>query len=226
MIPGRHTSPRLLPLAALLALLILPLASCRRERKIDQSNLDARTLPTMRTVNVNTLISDSGIVQYRIVSPLWFVYEQADTPYWRFPDGLYLRRLDPYGNVIATVAADSAIYYKNQRLWRLDGRVEITRVPKDLFQTEQLFWDERRHLLYTSRFIHIENATHMLEGDGFRSDDRLSKYTIVKPKGIFPLNPASAAMPGVPAGAPASAGAVGQTVFRQVPMDQAPRTTQ
>ena len=66
----------------------------------------------------------------------------------------------------------------------------------------------------------------MLEGDGFRSDDRLSKYTIVKPKGIFPLNPASAAMPGVPAGAPASAGAVGQTVFRQVPMDQASRTTQ
>lgn len=225
MTSGRHTS---LPLLALLALLLLTLPSCRKERKIDQSNLDARTLPTMRTANVNTLISDSGIVQYRVVSPLWLVYEQPDTPYWRFPEGLYLRRLDPYGNVIATVAADSAIYYKNQRLWRLDGRVEITRVPKDLFQTEQLYWDERQHLLYTSRFIHIENATHMLEGDGFRSDDQLTRYTIVRPKGIFPLNPASAAMPGGPAGVPASAGVApgAQTVLSQIPADQKPRTTQ
>lgn len=218
----RHTL-RLLPLS-LLACLLLSALSCRKERKVDQSNLDSRTLPTMRTTNVNTLISDSGIVQYRIVSPLWLVYEQADTPYWRFPEGLYLRRLDHFGNVIATVAADSAIYYKNQRLWQLDGRVEITRVPKDLFQTEQLFWDERQHLLYTSRFIHIENATHMLEGDGFRSDDRLTRYTIVKPKGIFPLNPGAAVMPG--AAAATQAGAAGQGAVRQVDMNQAPRTTQ
>ena len=177
--------------------LLLPVAACRNERKVDAGNIDSRSTPTMRTTNVNTLISDSGIVQYRIVTPLWLMYEDEslDTPYWRFPEGLYLRRFDVFQNVIATVAADSAIYYKNQRLWRLDGRVEITRAPKDLFQTLQLFWDERKHLLYTSCFIHIENATHMLEGDGFRSDDRLTKYTVVHPKGIFPLNPAGGGAP-------------------------------
>lgn len=204
--------------------MLLVVVSCRKERKIDRSNLDSRTLPTMRTTNVNTLISDSGIVQYRIVSPLWLAYEQVDTPYWRFPEGLYLRRLDPFGNVIATVASDSAIYYKNQRLWQLDGRVEITRVPKDLFQTEQLFWDERQHLLYTSRFMHIENATHMLEGDGFRSDDRLTRYTIVKPKGIFPLNSGDAVMPGA-AASQGNAAALPRGA-RQIDMNQSPRTTQ
>lgn len=173
------------------ALTLLAATACREERKVDVGNLDSRKIPTMRTTNVNTLISDSGIVQYRIVSPLWLMYEDIDTPCWRFPKGLYLRRLDRFQNVIATVAADSAIYFKNQRLWRLDGRVEITRVPKDLFQTEQLFWNERTHMLYTDSFIHIENATHMLEGDGFRSDDQLQKYTVVKPKGIFPLNSTS-----------------------------------
>lgn len=182
--------------------------SCREEQKVDVGNLDSRKLPTMKTVNVNTLISDSGIVQYRIVSPLWLVYENTDTPYWHFPQGLYLRRFDRFQHIIATVAADSAKYFKDQRLWRLDGRVEITRAPADLFLTEQLFWNERRHELYTDKFIHIENATHMLEGDGFRSDDQLRKYTVVHPKGIFPLNATGSSVPGMPGQAAAAAATV------------------
>lgn len=195
MPPANRRAMRWLMPLALAALLAGVMPGCRQERKVDVGNLDSHSLPTMRTTNVNTIISDSGIVQYRIVSPLWLMYENVDTPYWRFPKGLYLRRFDRFHNVIATVAADSAVYFKNRRLWRLDGRVEITRVPRDLFQTEQLFWDEKGHLLYTEKFIHIENATHMLEGDGFRSDDRLERYTIVKPKGIFPLDAAPGTMP-------------------------------
>lgn len=178
---------------AMVGLIFISLCpACRKEKKVDVGNLDSRNMPTMRTVNVNTLISDSGIVQYRIVSPLWLMYGNVDTPYWRFPKGIYLRRFDRFRNVIATVAADSAVYLQNQRIWRLDGRVEITRAPKDLFQTQQLFWNERSHMLYTDSFIHIENETHMLEGYGFRSDDQLQKYTVVRPKGIFPLEATSA----------------------------------
>lgn len=187
---------RITAILLLLALLMIPQA-CREERKVDVGKFNADKLPTMRTTNVNTLISDSGITKYRIVSPLWLIYEDIDTPYWHFPKGLYLRSYDFNLNVIATVACDSAYYFKPQRLWRLDGRVEITRAPKDLFQTQQLFWDERKHILYTDKFIHIENLTHMLEGDGFRADDRLTQYTIIKPKGIFPINsPASATAAG------------------------------
>lgn len=192
---------------AALLLIATAFVGCREEKKVDVGNLDSRKIPTMKTTNVNTLISDSGIVQYRIVSPLWLVYENVDTPYWRFPQGLYLRRFDRFNNVIATVAADSALYLKNQRLWRLDGRVEITRTPADLFQTQQLFWNERTHMLYTEEFIHIENATHMLEGDGFRSDDQLRQYTVIKPKGIFPLNTdqVRSGIPGTPGNVPAQA---------------------
>ena len=88
-------------------MLLLPVAACRNERKVDAGNIDSRSTPTMRTTNVNTLISDSGIVQYRIVTPLWLMYEDEslDTPYWRFPEGLYLRRFDVFQNVIATAVS-------------------------------------------------------------------------------------------------------------------------
>lgn len=169
-------------------LTLLMIAACTRERKIDvAASLNPARMPSMTTKNVNTLISDSGIIQYKVVSPLWEIYNEADTPYWYFPQGLYLQKYDPYFQVIATVAADSARYFTNQRLWKLEGHVEMTKVPKDLFLSERIFWDQRRQEIYSDTFIHIENATHVLEGTGFVSNDRLTKYRILNPEGIFPV---------------------------------------
>lgn len=163
--------------------------SCKEEKKLDIShNLDSRTMPSMSTRNISTLISDSGITQYKIISPLWNIYDEADTPYWHFPEGLYLQKFDKEYNVIATVAADSARYFKNQRLWKLEGEVEMTKVPDELFLSPRVYWDQRKQQLYSDTFIHIENSTHVIEGTGFESDESLSRYRILHPNGIFPIN--------------------------------------
>lgn len=176
-------------MACLLCFLIVATA-CRDEVKVNvASKINPKTMPTMSTKNVATLISDSGIVQYKIVAPMWKVYENVDTPYWFFPEGIYLQKYDPYFHVIATVAADSAKFFSKLKIWRLDGNVEMTKVPQDLFQTSQLFWDQNRHKLYSDSFIHIETQTHVLEGHGFESDERLTSYRVIKPQGIFPMNP-------------------------------------
>ena len=197
-------------LVALLFLMIGATA-CRDEKKVDvAARINPRRMATMTTRNVATLISDSGVVQYKIVAPLWTVYDEVDTPFWSFPKGLYLQKFDPMFNVVATVAADSAKFFKNKKLWRLDGHVEMTKVPKDLFLSERLFWDQRKGKIYSDTFIQIETATHVLEGVGFESDDRLTSYRILRPQAIFPVKredfsgPASAA----PASGPAQAAAV------------------
>lgn len=161
--------------------------SCHEETKVSvTSRLHPDKMATMTTHNVNTLISDSGVTQYRIVTPLWEVYDEVEEPYWRFPEGLYLRKYDRKFNVIATIAADSATYYKNKRLWRLDGNVEITKKPKDLFLTPRVFWDQSKGRIYSDTFMHIENATHVLEGHGFDSNENFTEYRVLKPTGIFP----------------------------------------
>ena len=163
--------------------------SCREEQKVDiSSTLDSSNMPSMSTTNISTLISDSGITQYKIISPLWNIYDQADTPYWSFPNGLYLQKFDPDYNVIATVAADSAKFLKKERLWILEGEVEMTKHPDELFLSPRLFWDQRKQQLYSDTFIHIENSTHVIEGTGFESDESLSTYRILHPNGIFPID--------------------------------------
>lgn len=190
--------------AAMLCLLIAATA-CRDEVKVNvAAKINPKKMPTMTTKNVSTLISDSGVVQYKIVAPIWKVFEEVDTPYWSFPEGLYLQKYDPYFHVIATVAADSAKFFSKLKIWKLDGHVEMTKVPQDLFQTSQLFWDQNKRKIYSDSFIHIETQTHVLEGMGFESDDRLTSYRVIKPQGIFPINQefAPGAGPSMQQGAP------------------------
>ena len=176
--------------AAVIAVaLVSVLPGCKDDGKLGvASRIDPKKMPTMSTVDVSTLISDSGITQYKIVSPLWNVYDEVDTPYWNFPKGIYLQKYDRKFNVIASVAADSAKYFRMLNLWKLDGNVELKKEPGELFLTQQLFWDQRRNRLYSDSFIHIETPDRMLEGLGFESNDRLTKYTIRRPTGIFPVD--------------------------------------
>lgn len=167
----------------------IALGSCREEAKVDKATgLNPQAMPSMVTHNVSTLVSDSGITQYKIVAPVWYVFDETDTPCWKFPEGLYLQKFDSDFNVIATVAADSAKFFTMQKLWRLDGNVEMTKEPAELFLSPRLFWDQRHQRLYSDTFIHIENATHVLEGTGFESNERLTQYRILHPEGIFPVN--------------------------------------
>lgn len=193
------------PLMLMLALLGIA-AGCNEETKVDVAKkLQPSRMPTMSTRNISTLISDSGVTQYRIVAPYWEVYDEGEEPYWRFPEGIYLRKYDRKFRVIATIAADSAIYFKNKGLWRLDGRVEVTKVPRELFLSQQVFWDQNRGTVYGDSFIHIENATHVMEGYGFTARQDFSEYKILKPLGIFPAERDKiAGGPPAPAGSPAA----------------------
>lgn len=191
-------SRRILPILFAVAIALLP--ACRKKQKIDvAASLHPEKMPTMSTVNISTLISDSGVTQYKIVAPLWNVFDEGEDPYWIFPKGIYLQKYDPKLNVIATIAADSAKYFKNRRLWRLDGHVEVRKKPKDLFLSQQVFWDQQRQIVYSDSFIHIENATHVLEGYGFESNENFTSYSVSRPMGIFPVDRSDLTSPPPPA---------------------------
>ena len=51
---------------------------------------DRAAMPALEGMDVTTLISDSGVTRYRIKAKRWLVFDKADTPYWEFPEGIYL----------------------------------------------------------------------------------------------------------------------------------------
>ncbi|MDE5728059.1 MAG: LPS export ABC transporter periplasmic protein LptC [Duncaniella sp.] len=179
---------RLLPLTAAAAAVSVALAvtGCNSADPVATGKDAGENPPTMVTRDVETLISDSGVVRYRIATPVWYVYDEIAEPVWTFPEGLGLEKYNDFFKKDADVRADSATYFKNKQLWRLDGRVSISNMAGEKFLTEQLFWDQARHKLYSDSFIHIERADKVLEGYGFDSNEQLTAYTIRRVSGIFP----------------------------------------
>lgn len=167
----------------------LAFTACNTKTETETIDVEVNTdsLPTMVTRDVKTLISDSGMTRYRITAKLWLVYDKAETPVWKFPVGLFIEKFDDQFNVDAHIKCDSATYFTREELWRLDGDVEIRNLQKELFLTEQIFWSQKKHKVYSDSFIHIEKDDRIIEGYGFDSNERLTVYEINRPSGIFPV---------------------------------------
>ncbi|MBD5245708.1 MAG: LPS export ABC transporter periplasmic protein LptC [Barnesiella sp.] len=183
------SSMRLMPAVVAVAILVVAsVSACKEEKKSYEPAInDPSATPTMVTKDVNTLISDSGYTRYNITSPLWEMYEESENPAWKFPDGLYIEKFTDDMAVEATIHCDSATYFSRKRLWRLDGNVNIKNTLGDKFLTQQLFWDQDYHKVYSDSFIHIERSNRIIEGYGFKSNEQMTDYDILRPSGIFPV---------------------------------------
>lgn len=149
---------------------------------------DSIELPTMVTRDVNMLISDSGVIKYNVKSPIWYVYENDVTnKYWYFPEGIHLDQIDTTFTTEFSIEADTAYNYETKQLWHLIQNVKVHSTAGEYFESNDLFWDLKKHEVYTDSFIHIERPDATIEGFGFKSNDAFTKYEIRQTSGIFPF---------------------------------------
>jgi len=139
----------------------------------------------MISYGVNTLISDSGVIKYRIVTERWEVNQVKQPSRWIFEKGIFLEQFDLSMHVQSYIQCDTAYYYDVQKLWELHGRVKILTKSGLKFSSEELFWDERSHELYSNKFSHLITADKELQGNRFRSDEHMTKYSVTYTKGYF-----------------------------------------
>ena len=149
----------------IVVLFILTMIGCGKDNKVViESFTDPNEVPTIYSKDVSTLISDSGVTRYRVVAPDWYMYENSETPRWYFPRGIYLETFDDDYNVAAFLEGDTAIFYKNQRLWEIRGDVKMANTNDERFFTEQLFWSQDAKKIYSDTIIHIERGDRIIEG--------------------------------------------------------------
>lgn len=172
-----------------LLVVVLVAIGCKDEVKsLVTQPTDPETTPTVLTKDIVTLVSDSGVMKYRISAQRWDIFEESQAPGWRFPTGLFLEQFDTELAVAATFKCDSAIFFKNDKLWRFMGNVRSWNIKKELILTNELFWDQKNRKVYSDSFIHIERPDRVLEGFGFESNEQLTTYRLKRPMGIFPVN--------------------------------------
>ena len=166
-------------------MLVLSSACSGNKKVLGEAVTNRDSLPALETRDVTTLISDSGVIRYRITTPLWLVYDKLKPSHWSFEEGIYLENFDENNDVQAEIKADTAYYYDRKKLWELRGHVEIKNQQGERFNTELLFWDQDKQKVYSEKFIRIEQIDRIITGHGFDSNQQFTVYTIHKPEGIF-----------------------------------------
>ncbi|WP_092111776.1 LPS export ABC transporter periplasmic protein LptC [Prevotella sp. KH2C16] len=169
-----------------LVVIMLLSASCQKQKEHTAPAINPQdSVAVMTSYGVNTLISDSGVIKYRIVTERWEVNQIRQPSRWIFDKGLFLEQFDQKFHVQSYIQADTAYYYDQQRLWELRGRVRILTKDGLRFSSEQLYWDEMKHELYSHVFSHLITPERQLQGSYFRSDEKMTKYYVSNSKGSF-----------------------------------------
>lgn len=157
------------------------------EKNMAEAITERDSLPSMRTLGVTTLISDSGITRYKIITEEWEIYDKKNPPYWAFEKGVYLEKFDTLFHIDASIKADTAYYYEKKKLWELRNNVHIRNLKGDKFDTHLLFWDEKEEKIYSSKPIHIEQADGtIINGQyGFKSNQQLTDFEVYNSSGVI-----------------------------------------
>ncbi len=146
---------------------------------------DKDSVPVMTTYGVNTLISDSGVIKYRIVTERWEINQSKNPSCWIFDKGVLLEQFDQTFHVNSYIQCDSAWHYDERKMWILRGRVRILTKDGLRFSSEQLYWDENNHQLWSNSYSRLVTPERTLEGNYFKSDERMTKYVVTNTKGSF-----------------------------------------
>ncbi len=146
---------------------------------------DRDSVSMMTSYGVNTLISDSGVIKYRIVTERWDVNTVKNPSRWSFEKGVFFEQFDEKFHVQAYIQADTAWYYDQKKLWHLRGRVRIRNINGLVYQSEELFWDGMKHELYSNVFSKVTTPERSMEGTCFLSDEQMRHYTVSNSKGSF-----------------------------------------
>lgn len=179
--------------------------ACSSKEEADKIGaiVDRSALPQLHATEITTVISDSGITRYRISASRWDVYDKASKPYWDFPNGIHFEKFDANLKVDANIHSQYARFNENEQLWELKGKVKAMNLQGELFETEQLFWNQREERMYSDSLIKITQVSQIITGIGFESNQNMTRYTIRKVVGIIAYSEKdSTANPVVPKATP------------------------
>jgi lipopolysaccharide export system protein LptC len=137
---------------------------CACERKVDIiKKTDILSLPTVTVKDFQSVFDDSGKVQLILIAPLMQSYDNSESPYSEFKSGIKVTNKD--------------------KLWELKDSVVVFGETKDKLETEDLFWDQEKDIIYTDRFVKITSEDQIVMGTGLVSDSRLTKRKIKNVQG-------------------------------------------
>lgn len=175
-----------------LVAVVLCFSSC--ENNLDTVNLITAKdkTPLGSEENATIVYTDSAKAKFKLTAPLIESYGGTD-PYQVAPNGILVDFYDDSNRVNGYISANYAIRHEKTNIMEADNNVVVLNKKGEKLNTEQLFWDENKHRIYTNKYVQITTATEIIYGDGLESNEDFTRYTITNIRGTVMLNNSPAA---------------------------------
>ena len=162
-----------------LSVLVIPFLVTSCDKKIETIRKSAiESLPSTTIKDGETVYSDSAKKQLVMSAPLMERYSDRKNPYTEFRLGVKVTFYDGHDEPVGTLTSKYAKYLEDKKLWELKDSVVAINEKKDVVETELLYWDQNKDLVYTDRFVKITSAEQIMMGTGLESDPRFVKPVI------------------------------------------------
>ena len=147
---------------------------------------NAENMMTEYSENLSIVMSENGLKSYHFETPLMEGYTLARDPYREFRKGIKITMFeeDSTSNDAATLTANYAIFYENRKLWEAKGDVVVIQTNGRRLYTQQLFWNQSTHRIYSNVDSRIVDGDEMTDCEGFESDEEMVQWKYRKLKGV------------------------------------------
>ncbi len=171
--------------SVVIVLAIGTLFSCENNMKVVQTLNAEDTLAALTATDIQYIRTDSGRRQLVLNSPLLLKYGGAK-PYAEFPKGFSIAFYDTAGNIISTIKANYGIRWKTKGLLISRNNVVVKNLKtKEQLNTENLIWNEKKHIIYSPSFVKITSPDRVIFGDSMISNENFTKRTIFGIRGVL-----------------------------------------
>ena len=168
-------------IAVVLFSAVLP--SCKNDVQTVLSTEMVDTLPEMTARNIEILYSEKARVQIKLTSPL-LVSKSEEDPVLLFPKGFTVFFYDSAMNLTSTITAEYGISYEKKKLMEARNNVVVENLEKgEKLNTEELFWDRDKQLIYSKSFVKLTSSGTVIMGDGLTSKEPFEELIISHPTG-------------------------------------------
>ena len=156
--------------------------ACKKEKSSGLLEYNGR-FPDESAENITLTLSEAGRTSFVIYTPLMNSYRE-DTMYVDYPKGIKVVSYNNDGRKQAVLTAKYASVVNNSTYKASKDVVIIDLIKGDTLTTQELIWDQNRHIIYSVKLVKQAKADGSVNwGDGFEADEHFTKYTIKHPRG-------------------------------------------
>lgn len=151
--------------------------SCREKIDIVDASLKP-DVPTQIVHDFVTSFTDSAVLELKLKSPLMKYYGKKEVPYADFDEGIEVYFYEGEDKIIGEITANFARYTESKGLWEVRENVVAINDEGEKLETELLFWDENKDLIYTDNYVRITQKDQIIMGNGLESDTKFNSWKI------------------------------------------------